>query len=248
MPYSPATYEEKPYNRCIDCIHIGKNCDGPNFFAMDIQRLYEWSRLRKDYLHSQDAKWTNAYIAEAADVSKKTVDRFFAGEIDDPKIISAAGIIKVLVNGTWGQYPCALAAMAEKEEVFVDNPAIVEQCKHLQESLDALTIAHKREIAEIREFEQSRVEYLKEQVRFKEEQMRNKDKLLQERYDFLKRKDRWIAILSISLSITLLTIIAALTMDAMNPDMGFFWLEEIKAVFDGVAHSGIVDGIRKALL
>lgn len=241
MPYSPATYEEKPYNRCVDCEYIGVKCDGPNFLAMDILRLCEWCRLRKDYLHSKDAKWTNAYIAEAAGVSKKTVDRFFAGDIDDPKIISIASIIKVLVNGTWGQYPCAMAAMAEKEEVYVDNPAIVEQCRHLQESLDALAISHKREIVEIREYEHGRIEYLKEQ-------MNAKDKLLQERYDFLKRKDKWIAILASSLAVALLLIFAALVMDAMNPDMGFFWLDELKATFGGMTHSGVIDGIKNALL
>lgn len=243
MPYSPATYEEKPYNRCVDCIHIGKKCDGPDFLAMKIPRLCEWSRLRKDYLHTKDKKWTNAYIADAAGLSEKTVKRFFAGDVDDLKFTTAASIIEVLVDGTWGQYPCAMAAL-ETETVYVDNPAVVEQCKHLQETLDALTITHKREIVEIREFEQGRVEYLKKQVEFKEDQMRAKDKLLQERYDFLKRKDKWIAILASSLAAALLLIFAALVMDAMNPDMGFFWLDELKAAFSN-AKQNIADNIIK---
>lgn len=247
MPFSPATYEEKPYNRCIDCVHIGKNCDGPDFLAMDIPRLCEWCRLRKDYLHSQDKKWTNAYIADAAGLSEKTIKRFFVGDVDDLKLTTAASIIKVLVNGTWGQYPCALAALAEKEEVYVDNPAIVEQCRRLQESLDSLTITHKREIAEIREYEQGRIEYLKEQVRFKEEQMRAKDKLLDERRDFIKRKDRWIAILAVSLAVALLLIIAALVLDGLNPDMGFFWLDKLQTAFGGIAHNGAAGSINPLL-
>lgn len=221
MPFSPATYEEKPYNRCIDCIHIGKNCDGPDFLAMEIPRLCEWCRLRKDYLHSKDKKWTNAYIADAAGLSEKTIKRFFAGDLDDLKLSTAASIIKVLVNGTWGQYPCALAAMAEQE--YGDSHAIAEQCKQLQETLDALTATHKREISEIREFEQGRVEYLKKQVAFKEEQMRAKDQLLHERYEFIKRKDRIIALLGILLAVALLVIIAALVIDRLNPEVGFFW-------------------------
>ena len=247
MPFSPATYEEKPYNRCIDCVHIGKNCDGPDFLAMDIPRLCEWCRLRKDYLHSQDKKWTNAYIADAAGLSEKTIKRFFVGDVDDLKLTTAASIIKVLVNGTWGQYPCALAALAEKEEVYVDNPAIVEQCRRLQESLDSLTITHKREIAEIRDYEQGRIEYLKEQVRFKEEQMRAKDKLLDERRDFIKRKDRWIAILAVSLAVALLLIIAALVLDGLNPDMGFFWLDKLQTAFGGIAHNGAAGSINPLL-
>ena len=243
MPYSPATYEEKPYNRCVDCVHTGQKCDGPNFLAMDIPRLCEWSRLRKDYLHTLDKKWTNAYIADASKLSEKTVARFFAGDIEDLKLTTAASIIKVLIDGTWGKYPCAMAAL-ETETVYVDNPAIVDQCKHLQESLDALTIAHKREVAEIREYEQGRIEYLKEQVRFKEEQMRSKDKLLQERYDFLKRKDKWIAILASALAVALLLIITALVIDSMNPNMGFFWLEELKATFSNTKQY-ITDNIIK---
>ena len=189
-----------------------------------------------------------AFIADAAGLSEKTIKRFFAGDVDDLKLTTVASVIRVLVDGTWGQYPCAMAAMAEKEEVYVDNPVIVEQCKHLQETLDALTIAHKREIAEIREYEQGRIEYLKEQVRFKEEQMRAKDKLLDERRDFMKRKDRWIAILAIALAATMLVILAALVVDLLNADIGFFWLDKLKAAIDGVAHSGPTGSINNSLL
>ena len=100
--------EEKPYNRCIDCVHIGKKCDGPDFLAMEIHRLCEWARLRKEYLHRKDAKWINAYVAERAEMSLTTVNRFFSGDIDDLKFSTAARILRVLVDGTWGQYPCAM--------------------------------------------------------------------------------------------------------------------------------------------
>ena len=197
MPFSPTTYEEKPYNRCIDCVHIGKKCDGPDFLAMEIPRLCEWSRMRKDYLHRKDAKWTNAYIAERADVSKTTVDRFFVGDIEDLKFSTAARIIKVLVNGTWGQYPCSMAANE-------DNSKTESEFERLRELLSE---------------EKAKTAYLKDQVAFKEEQMRLKDqqiadrgKLLDERRDFLHRKDRVIVILAVLLGVCVLSI------------LGLFWL------------------------
>lgn len=199
MPYSPATYEEKPYNRCVDCIHIGKDCDGPDFLAMSIERLCEWAKLRKSYLGISDKKWTNAYIAEQADVSRATVDRFLAGDIDDLKFTTASRIIKVLVNGTWGQYPCAMAA----------GDASGFECEHLKELLEA---------------ENKKTEYLKKQVEFKESQMLAKDKILGERADFLRLKDKYIGILAAALALCLVVIIGALVIDAMNPNMGFFWV------------------------
>lgn len=145
MPYrSPAMFEEKPYNRCIDCMHIGNLCDGPNFLAMDPNRIAEWARLRKDYLHFKDPKWTNEYIASKTGYSYTTVSKFMAGRIEDLKVSTASAILRVLVNGTWGQYPCVLASGELDYEP---------ECDHLRELLDA---------------EQRKVQFLKEQVILKD--------------------------------------------------------------------------------
>lgn len=203
MPFSPETYEAKPYNRCIDCVHIGKRCDGPDFLAMEVPRLCEWSRLRKSYLSSQDKKWTNAYVAEQADISKATADRFFAGDIDDIKFTTASRIIRVLVNGTWGQYPCAMAA-GEYE-----NKDAFSECKRLEDLLAS---------------EQKKTEYLKEQVKFKESQMLAKDELIADRKMFLHLKDRTIQILAALLGLCVIIIISSLIVDLINPNIGYFWV------------------------
>lgn len=211
MPFSPQTLEEKPYNRCITCSSIGIHCDGPNFLAMEMPRLSEWCRLRKDYLHSLAPKWTNAYIAEQAGVSKVSIDRFLSGNVEDIKISTVARILKVLVNGSWGQYPCAMAA-DEKEPVYMDNPMLVERCERLQADLEA-----------VRADDRQKVDFLKDQLKFNEDQLAEKDKLLRERYDFLKRKDRAIIALSIFLGVAVVLILAALIVDFLNPYYGYFW-------------------------
>ena len=89
---------------------------------------------------------------------------------------------------------------------------------------------------------QSKIVFLKEQIKFKEEQMCVKDKLLDERRDFIYRKDRIITVLCILLALCLLLIIGALIADRINPEIGFFWLGEMKSFFantgNDLAHAG----------
>lgn len=197
MPHRLLNTEEKPYNQCLDCIYIGKKCDGPNFLAMDIKRLSEWSRLRKNFLHSKEQKWTNEYIANLSGLSLTTVSRFLSGDLDDIKLSTAAAIVRVLVDGSWGQYPCAMAA--GESEVDADR---------LMEQLNA---------------EKEKTEYLKKQVEFKENQMLEKDKTINENYQIIKQRMRMTALLGTLLGVAVLVIIAGLAIDLAFPGIGFFW-------------------------
>lgn len=204
MPFSPQTLEEKPYNRCINCAHIGKNCDGPNFLAMTTERWCEWCRLRKDYLG-----WTNARVAELAGVSKISVDRIMSVNVKDLRNTTMQAVTKALVNGSWGQYPCATAV---QEPLYIDNPALVAKCEQLQ-----------ADISQVRAEDQRKIDFLMGQVKFKEEQMAAKDRIIADRYDFIKAKDRTIRLLSVLLAISTFIIISALVADKLNPDLGFIW-------------------------
>ena len=221
MPFSPQSLEEKPYNLCLNCVHIGKNCDGPNFLAMSMERWCEWCRLRKEYLG-----WTNTHVAELAEISKISVDRIMSGNVKDLRNTTMQAVTKALVNGTWGKYPCATAAISEKETVYVDNPTLVEkaenaisQCNRLQAAIDRLNADHRADLEAQRAADQRKIDFLKEQVNIK-------DRQLVERHDFLKRKDRTIALLAALLGITVLVILAALVIDHFNPDLGFFWVNQ----------------------
>ena len=219
MPFSPQSLEEKPYNVCLNCVHIGKNCDGPNFLAMTMERWCEWCRLRKDYLG-----WTNARVAELSELSKVSVDRIMAGNVKDLRNTTMQAITKALINGTWGQYPCAMQTLSEKETVYVDNPAIIEQCKQLREALDNQKVEHKEELQKAHEADQRKVDFLREQIHIKDEQIKEKDATLHERYEFIRRKDRVILWLAVLLGVSILLIFVALIIDRLNPDIGFFWL------------------------
>ena len=165
MPFSPETLEEKPYNICISCPKIGQTCDGPNFLAMSVERWCEWCRLRRDFLG-----WKNHTVADKAGVSKMSVDRIMTGDVKDLRITTMQAVTRALVNGSWGQSPCVLVAETEKE-ISVDNPVIVAQCQHLQNTLDALTEDHKKDLAFIREEAQKKIDFLREQITIKDKQI-----------------------------------------------------------------------------
>lgn len=192
---SPQNYEEKPYNMCLNCAHIGKNCDGPNFLAMSTERWCEWVRLRKEYLG-----WTNAKVAENAEISKVSVDRIMSGHIKDVRTTTMQAVTKALVNGTWGQYPCALAALEGAEN---DSNVLSCECDNLRKALES---------------EQKKVDYLKQQITYQQKQLDTKDEQLRDRFAFLKRKDKII----FGLSIAIAAVIVVLIIDLFNGHIGYF--------------------------
>ena len=176
MPFSPETLEEKPYNICISCPRIGQSCDGPNFLAMSVDRWCEWCHLRRDHL-----KWKNQTIADKSGVSKVSVDRIMAGDVKDLRITTMQAVTRALVNGSWGQSPCVLVTENEKE-IYVDNPVIIAQCQHLQNTLDTMSAEYKAERASFREEAQRKIDFLREQITIK-------DKHIELLHSLIARKD-----------------------------------------------------------
>ena len=165
MPFSPETLEEKPYNICISCPKIGQACDGPNFLAMSVERWCEWCHLRRDHL-----KWKNQTIADKTGLAKVSIDRIMSGDVKDLRITTMQAVTKALVNGSWGQSPCVLVTETEKE-IHVNNPVIIAQCQHLQNTLDTLTEEYKAERAAFREEAQKKIDFLREQIAIKDKQI-----------------------------------------------------------------------------
>lgn len=154
-------YTEKPYDRCLECDHLGKDCDGPNFEAMTLERWCEWCRERKDFLN-----WTNSYIAERSGTSEPTVERIMAGSVGkDIKLSTASAISKVLVNGSWGQYPCAMAAMhgdndTESEKLLEYRAEIT----RLRDELTQTRLERQSAVKHVEEVQQEKVDYFKNQL------------------------------------------------------------------------------------
>jgi hypothetical protein len=176
MPFSPETLEEKPYNICISCAKLGQSCDGPNFLAMSVERWCEWCRLRRDHL-----KWKNQTIADNARLSKVSIDRIMSGDVKDLRITTMQAVTKALVNGAWGHSPCVLVTETEKE-IYVDNPVIIAQCQHLQNTLDTMSAEYKTEMKAVREEAQKKIDFLREQIAIK-------DRHIDVLHSLIQRKD-----------------------------------------------------------
>ena len=90
-----------------------------------------------------------------------------SGDVKDLRITTMQAVTKALVNGVWGQSPCVLVTETEKE-IYVDNPVIVAQCQHLQNSLDNLYAEYKAEAVTIREEAQRKIDFLRDQITIKD--------------------------------------------------------------------------------
>lgn len=140
---------------------------------------------------------TNSQLAELSGTPKGTIDRLFANDQADFKYETIRPIIRVLIGGKF-EYGICHDTNDQKTDDFA-----AEQIKRLEE-----------ENAKLKE----KVEELKEWKAEKKEEI-----------DFLKGevkdKRRYIKILAAVAAVAILAIIFALVVDAMNPDVGFFWRE-----------------------
>lgn len=91
----------KPYYRCLSCAKFRKACGGIPTRDLDLQNWCEYMRDVKEIAHL-----TNAFIAEQADVSSKTVERIMAINCDADIRRATARRIEQVVIGPVAKYFC----------------------------------------------------------------------------------------------------------------------------------------------
>ena len=102
----------KPYFRCLSCERFRRVCGGIPTRAMDLKDWCEYMRDVKDIAHL-----TNAYIAQEADVSVKTIERIMAINYDQDIMRATARRIELVVVGAVGRHICELDGNAAKERI-----------------------------------------------------------------------------------------------------------------------------------
>lgn len=203
--------ESKPFNKCLQCEYLGNGCSGPNLNAMTVERACEFLQLRRVQLGYSYQK-----TADLAFLSLVTVKRILTGKIKDPSFLSMQALTFALVADPEGKYPCAM------EHYTMEAEQAVAACKVAQDELAQVKKeleAEKEKVA----YREERIASFQHQIDFKEAQMLAKDKLLDDRYGYLKLKDRYIRVLGFLLFVALSIIIVALIVDRLNYDVGFFW-------------------------
>lgn len=209
---------EKPFNKCLNCEYLGNGCSGPNLNAMTVERACEFLQIRRNQLG-----YTYQKVADVSGLAVISVKRILTGQIKDPGFLSMQALTFALVSDPKGKYPCAMHILTREAE------QATQACKAAQNALAAIEAEHELE----RKSDREKIDFLKDQVKFKEEQMRGKDKMLEERYLFLKRKDRAIFVLSLLLFIAVALIVGALIIDRLNSDVGFFWIDRMFGIKTG---------------
>ena len=192
------------YFECVHCPKIGSLCDGPNFLAMPSNDLLEWCKQRKALL-----KWSNAKLAEEANMPKGTVDRLLASAPVDFKFETIRPILKALVGGSWGSNPCGVTDDPLDSSMMEKAAQLEEENKILKEQLRSESDTHIQDVNNVKQEDRLKIDFLLEQLSY-------------ERANSKGRK-RAIIALSVLVFVLFAMIIAALVVDHMNPNMGFFW-------------------------
>lgn len=93
----------KPYYKCLFCPRFRHTCAGLPTRDMTLQEWCEYVRDVSDVFHL-----SNAYIADKADVSIKTVERIEAINCDKDIMRSTSRRIEIVVFGPVGDHTCHL--------------------------------------------------------------------------------------------------------------------------------------------
>lgn len=202
------------YEKCIKCNQMGDSCDGPNMLSMEAKELGLWCN---EYRKSQPGM-TLDKVAAGADVSKTSVHGFLNGAHEDCSYHTAHAIAKYITGGKWEGNPCGNLTNSEKAAY--------------EEKIRQIEAAHNEKIKLFEEgiaWRDDKIQHLSKQNESMQTLITNTNKRHTESQQFMrsqiKNRNKAVTILAVCLSITTLLIIAALVIDNLNPDIGFFWLE-----------------------
>ena len=135
-------------------------------------------------------------IAAETGISKSAVHGFLNGTHADYRIETIRPIVKLITGGKWDDNACGNLSNSEKAEYEKD-------IRHLH---DKIQLLHTENSA-------------------LQEHADHMSRIVNDRYEFLKRKDKAITLLGVLLFASIAVIIGALVIDAMNPNIGFFWVK-----------------------
>lgn len=158
-------YADKPYYKCLVCSQFPeKRCGIP----LSRLPLYDWCiciRVVKDAKHL-----TNAYVAEKADVSIKTIEKIVALNCDQDIRRDTARRIEDAVFGE----PCGIVCYLEMADsvpeaserlntAMIDLERALSDNEDIRKAMDNVQLTHAAEMQAIRDDYQQKIDYLREQ-------------------------------------------------------------------------------------
>lgn len=157
-------FKDKPYDLCLQCPFDRKTCDGPDSGTMTYERWAEYmsARAKRDSL-------THAQIADAAYVSKATIDGAFSGRGKDMRHSTMRAITQAVTGRDKGRYPCHLAALLmEGKDLNIFQEDLYDEVENLKKQherdVEELKAELKKEMEALKAAEQAKIEHLKGDV------------------------------------------------------------------------------------
>ena len=192
---------DSTHEGCSQCNFAETLCIGAILNLSFEDRIALYNQLKKA------SGLSNASIAKETGMSEMSMSRFFGGHTKDTKVSTLFDVLRVLLKK-----PLVSCTFSGVSRVSDENCI---GCKKLQDIIEA---------------DKEKITYLREQIAFDEDQLMKKDIVIQEQTDFMHRKDRIISILIIALGVAVLLIMAALVVDLLYHDLGFFFRTSLSAV------------------
>ena len=158
-------FTDKPYYKCLVCSHFSeKRCGIP----LSRLPLIDWCiciRVVKEAKHL-----TNAYVAEKSDVSVKTIEKIVALNCDQDIRRDTARRIEDAVFGDPCDIVCYLEiadSVPEASErlnaAMLDLERALRDKEDIKKAMDNVQISHAAEMQAIRDEDQKKIDYLREQ-------------------------------------------------------------------------------------
>ena len=158
-------FTDKPYYKCLVCSHFSEKRCGIPLSRLPLEDWCICIRVVKDAKHL-----TNAYVAEKADVSIKTIEKIVALNCDQDIRRDTARRIEDAVFGD----PCGIVCYLEMADsvpeaseklnaAMIDLERALSDNEDIRKAMDNVQITHAAEMQAIRDDDQKKIDYLREQ-------------------------------------------------------------------------------------
>ena len=158
-------FADKPYYKCLVCSHFSEKRCGIPLSRLPLEDWCVCIRVVKDAKHL-----TNAYVAEKADVSIKTIEKIVALNCDQDIRRDTARRIEDAVFGEPCDIVCYLEiansvpeASEKLNTAMIDLERALSDNEDIRKAMDNVQISHAAEMQAIRDEDQKKIDYLREQ-------------------------------------------------------------------------------------
>lgn len=159
-------FADKPYYKCLVCPHFSEKRCGIPLSRLPLEDWCICVRVVKEAKHL-----TNAYVAEKADVSVKTIEKIVALNCDQDIRRDTARRIEDVVFGDPCNIVCYLElcgtvpeASEQLNVAMLDLQRALNDKEDIRKAMDNVQASHAAEILAIRDEDQKKIDFLREHI------------------------------------------------------------------------------------